>query len=203
MIAAIDRAIGRKSTYNIRVINLSVGRAISEKEHALDPLCQAVDKPGRQALRSWWRPVTKAAKKRRAPTGHGTIASPGNDPYVITVGAMKAMNTNTRSDDQIASYSSKGPTGIDHIAKPDLVAPGNHVVAAIGSTSHLRVDHRENRCDRTMGRGQLLQAQRHQHGDTGGGKCGALMLEKDASLTPDQIKARLMKSATKSFPSSV
>ena len=67
VIAAIDRAIALKSTYNIRVINLSVGRAISES-YTLDPLCQAVEQPGRQALRSWWRPVTKAATTRKAPT---------------------------------------------------------------------------------------------------------------------------------------
>ena len=44
--------------------------------------------------------------------------------------------TPTRVDDQIASYSSKGPTAIDHIVKPDLVAPGNRLVSlrVAGST---------------------------------------------------------------------
>ena len=56
--------------------------------------------------------------------GYGTITSPGNDPLVITVGAMRAMETVSRADDLIASYSSKGPTLIDHVVKPDLVAPG-------------------------------------------------------------------------------
>ncbi len=65
--------------------------------------------------------------------GYGTITAPGNDPYVITVGAMKSMGTPQRSDDRIASYSSKGPTAVDHIVKPDLVAPGNLVVSADAS----------------------------------------------------------------------
>jgi serine protease AprX len=51
--------------------------------------------------------------------GYATIMAPGNDPYVITVGAMKAMGTASRGDDLIASYSSKGPSLIDHIVKPD------------------------------------------------------------------------------------
>jgi hypothetical protein len=41
---------------------------------------------------------------------------------VITVGAMKDMLTPNRADDQIASYSSKGPSLLDHVVKPDLVA---------------------------------------------------------------------------------
>ena len=67
---------------------------------------------------------------RYQPTdGYATITSPGNDPYVITVGAMKTMGTPTRVDDLIASYSSKGPTVIDAVAKPDIVAPGNLFVS--------------------------------------------------------------------------
>ena len=51
--------------------------------------------------------------------GYGTITSPGNDPYVITVGAMKPMGTPDRTNDLIATYSSKGPTSFDHFVKPD------------------------------------------------------------------------------------
>ena len=41
VIAAIDRAVQLKSKYNIRVINLSLGRPIYES-YTVDPLCQAV-----------------------------------------------------------------------------------------------------------------------------------------------------------------
>ena len=64
--------------------------------------------------------------------GYGTITAPGNDPFVITVGAMNTENTLSTSDDRIASYSSKGPTLLDHIVKPDLVAPGNLIVSVLG-----------------------------------------------------------------------
>ena len=51
---------------------------------------------------------------------------------MITVGAMNTENTYTTSDDLIASYSSKGPTLLDHVVKPDLVAPGNLIVSVLG-----------------------------------------------------------------------
>jgi subtilisin family serine protease len=52
------------------------------------------------------------------------ITSPGNAPWVLTVGASSHMGTTARGDDTIAAFSSRGPTAVDHIAKPDLVAPG-------------------------------------------------------------------------------
>ena len=42
VIAAIQQAIALKSTYNIRIINLSLGRPVMES-YTLDPLCQAVE----------------------------------------------------------------------------------------------------------------------------------------------------------------
>jgi serine protease AprX len=43
VIAAIQRAIDLKATYNIRILNLSLGRGVFESA-SLDPLCQAVQK---------------------------------------------------------------------------------------------------------------------------------------------------------------
>src|SRR5262249_28328579 len=58
-------------------------------------------------------------------------------PFVLTVGATNARDTSTRLDDQIASYSSKGPTLIDHVVKPDIVAPGNRVISLLAKGSTL------------------------------------------------------------------
>src|SRR5205807_507643 len=126
VIAAISQAINLKSKYNIRVINLSLGRGVYES-YKLDPLCQAVERAWKAGI-----VVVVAAGNngRNQPTnGYWTINAPGNDPYVLTVGAMKTQGTPDRSDDTIASYSSKGPTLIDHISKPDVVAPGNLLVS--------------------------------------------------------------------------
>src|SRR6266566_2160801 len=134
VIAAIQQAITLKSLYNIRVINLSLGRGIFES-YTLDPLCQAAE----QAWKAGIVVVVAAGNYGRDNSnnnnGYGTITAPGNDPYVITVGAMKTMGTPSRADDLIATYSSKGPTVLDHVAKPDLVAPGNLIISDLASTT--------------------------------------------------------------------
>ena len=55
---------------------------------------------------------------------------------MLTVGASSTKGTLTRSDDTMASFSSRGSDAIDFKAKPDLVAPGIGTVslAAPGST---------------------------------------------------------------------
>ncbi len=120
VIAALEKAVALKSKYNVRVINLSLGRPIYES-CTRDPLCQAVEAAWANGI------VVVAAAGNLGRNGYGTVLSPGNSPHAITVGCMKTMFTDTRSDDLIASYSSKGPTAIDLTAKPDLVAPGNLV----------------------------------------------------------------------------
>ena len=130
VMAAIDRAIALKSRYNIRVINLSIGRPIYETS-SVDPLCIAVAAAWKSGI------VVVAAAGNLGRNGYATILSPGNSPYAITVGAMKTEGTPERSDDLIASYSSKGPTFIDLNVKPDIVAPGNLVTSLLAPGSTL------------------------------------------------------------------
>src|SRR6202453_5522325 len=110
VIAAIAEAIALKPLFNIRVINLSLSQPIYES-YKLDPLCQAVEAAWKNGIVV----VVAAGNDGRylLTEGYATISSPGNDNYVITVGAMKPMGTPTRVDDLIASYSSKGHTAID------------------------------------------------------------------------------------------
>src|SRR5262249_50818257 len=134
--------------------------------------------------------------------GYGTVAAPGNDPLVLTVGAMKSMGTYSRRDDQIASYSSKGPTTFDHVVKPDVVAPGNLVVSTNSKGSTLESEFPANDVSGSSS-GQdyfVLSGTSMAAPAVAGGV--ALMLQKDSTLTPDQVKARLMKTASKSFPTS-
>jgi len=201
VIAAIQRAIALKSTYNIRIINLSLGRPVFSS-YATDPLCQAVE----QAWNAGITVVVAAGNFGRlslnGSNGYGTVAAPGNDPYVITVGAMKTMNTASRTDDLIASYSSKGPTTYDHVVKPDIVAPGNLIrsTRARGSTldtlfpgNRVRGSHESNDYFRLSGTSMATP---------GASGVVAMLLQQDPTLTPDQIKARLMKTAYKTFPTS-
>jgi serine protease AprX len=143
VIAAVDRAIALKDTYNIRVMNLSLGRPVYES-YLDDPLCQAVE----AAWKAGIVVVVSAGNDGRNDTfgngGYGTINAPGNDPYVITVGAMRSMGTPTRADDLIASYSSKGPTPVDHIVKPDILAPGNQVISLLAQNGTLPLAYPQN-----------------------------------------------------------
>jgi serine protease AprX len=205
---AIDQAITLKDILNIRVINLSLGRPVYES-YKLDPLCQAVEAAWKAGLTV----VVAAGNDGRDNTigndGYGTIGSPANDPYVITVGAMKAMGTYTRTDDLIASYSSKGPSGIDFVVKPDLVAPGNHVVSLESAGSTLANDpltavplsYYEATTDSTISTHFMMLNGTSMATPVVSGAVADL-LEGEPSLTPDQIKARLMKTAYKTFPAS-
>ena len=104
-----------------------------------DPLCRAA----RKLVDAGIVVVAAAGNNGKDAAGnkiYGAIHSPGNDPSVITVGASNTFGTDARNDDGIATYSSRGPTRsyytntsgtrvYDHLIKPDLVAPGNKVVA--------------------------------------------------------------------------
>jgi serine protease AprX len=143
VIAAINQAINLKGKYNIRVINLSLGRSISVS-FAKDPLCQAVEKAWKAGIVV----VVAAGNGGRDTTygGYGTIQVPGNDPLVITVGAMRTAGTTNRGDDEITTYSSRGPSLIDHVVKPDLVAPGNLIDSAM-SDAYLPKTYPQNLVD--------------------------------------------------------
>ena len=215
VIQAIERAIQLKAQYNIRVINLSLGRQVKESS-ARDPLCQAVERAWQAGIavvvaagnRGRLETVTDRGGNTYRIDGYGTIGSPGNDPFVITVGAMRDMGTATRSDDLMASFSSKGPTGIDRIVKPDLVAPGNRLFAAnplnpVTWNNQLRGAFPSNRTGTTTGQeGAFLELSGTSMATPMVAGTAALLAQKfGASITPDAIKAKLMKSATKSFPS--
>src|SRR5207247_831557 len=128
--------ISLKSRYNSLVINLSFGRQGFES-YTLDPLCQAVEAAWNAGIVVVAAAGNQGRNDSAATEGYGTIAAPGNDPYVITVGAMKTANTSSRNDDTIASYSSKGPTAYDFVVKPDIVAPGNQVVSTLAPNAPL------------------------------------------------------------------
>ncbi len=136
VIAAIERAIALKSVYNIRVINLSLGQPVTES-YQDDPLCQAAEAAWKAGIVVVVAAGNDGRDNSFGNEGYGTITSPGNDPYVLTVGAMKTMGTPQVTDDLIASYSSKGPSAIDHIVKPDVVAPGNQIASLMATKSTL------------------------------------------------------------------
>ncbi len=187
VINAIQTAILLKSIYNIRVINLSLGRPVYES-YTLDPLCQAVEAAYQAGIVVVVAAGNDGRDNSAGTNGYGTITSPANDPYVITVGAMKTMGTSTRADDLIATYSSKGPTAIDHLAKPDLVAPGNQIISLYSPGLTLAKLYPGNEIPHSLyetnGGASSVQyvfcVERHQHGHSGGQRRGGL----DAATKP-------------------
>ena len=93
VIAAIEKAVQLKSQYNVRVINLSLGRQ-SFESCTQDPLCQAVEAAWKSGI------VVVVAAGNEGRNGYATILSPGSAPHAITVGAMKTEATMSTSDDR-------------------------------------------------------------------------------------------------------
>ena len=115
--------------------------------------------------------------------GYMTVNSPGNDPYVLTVGAMNDRGSMTREDDVVTTFTGRGPSFGDHVLKPDLVAPGNRIVSTLAPGATLQQIVPEQVVDR---RSIELSGSSMATGMVTG--VAALMLEKNPKLTPDQIK---------------
>ena len=119
------------------------------------------------------------------------------------------MGSSNRTLSKIASYSSKGPTLYDHLVKPDLVAPGNRIISLYTAGLHLNQPYPTNEIPyslyQTNGNSTasdpyyLLSGTSMATPMVSG--AAALMLQQNSALTPDQVKARLMKTAYKAFPS--
>jgi serine protease AprX len=188
-------------------MNLSLGRGILE-QYSLDPLCQAVERAWRAGIVVVVAAGNNGRDNSMGTSGYGTISSPANSPYAITVGAMKHMGTATRADDLMASYSSKGPTLRDQVVKPDLVAPGNLVVAGVTLDAGIRSQMPDNVVPVTYYKASSTLNTSSVYFRLSGTSiaapmvsgAAALLLQKTPTLTPDQVKAVLMKTATKSFP---
>ena len=130
-IKGIEWAIENKATYNIRVINMSLGDFAS-KSYKDDPWAQATQK----AIDAGITVVVAAGNEGPDP---GSISTPATSPNAITVGALDDKHTLDRSDDAMAPFSSRGPTSVDNITKPDVIAPGVGVFAPLAPDATLDV----------------------------------------------------------------
>ncbi|HXE71228.1 MAG TPA: S8 family peptidase, partial [Candidatus Nitrosotenuis sp.] len=169
VIAGVQWAIENKDRYNIRVINMSLGASV-DRSWKDDPLAQAVEAANRAGI------VCCVAAGNSGPFS-GTIDTPGFTPGALTLGAMDDGNTPYRFDDRIPMFSSRGPTPVDGLAKPDVVAPGTGIIAATGG-------------------GYQSMSGTSMATPVAAG-VAALLLQAHPQATPDQIKAALMDTAHK------
>jgi serine protease AprX len=96
--------------------------------YKIDPLDAAVEA-------AWFHGVVVVAAAGNRGTASDAVSyAPANDPYAITVGAVDDRGTKMPADDRLAPWSSRGRTQ-DGVAKPDLVAPGAHIVGPLAPGS--------------------------------------------------------------------
>jgi serine protease AprX len=196
VIAGISWAIDHKDELNIRVLNISIGGNPTGPV-AEDPLAKAVEAAWDAGI------VVVCAAGNEGEFGLGGVLSPGNDPAVITVGATDTKQTPGVGDDAVCVYSSMGPTLYDEIAKPDLVAPGNRLISLLEQSSYIDRTFPENVipvADYAPGAPASVKSDYVKLSGTSTAApvvagAAVLLIEQDPSLTPDDVKLRLMSSA--------
>jgi serine protease AprX len=127
VIDGLQFVIDHRSDYNIRVVNLSL-KSSEPESYLTDPLDAAAEAAWNSGV------VVVAAAGNLGDAPDAVDYAPANDPYVIAVGGVDDNGTRSIDDDSLASWSSRGTTQ-DGFPKPDVVAPGAHIVSTIPTGS--------------------------------------------------------------------
>jgi serine protease AprX len=130
VLAGLEWIVDHQAEYDIRVLNLSFGTD-STQPYEVDPLNYAVE-------RVWFSGIMVVVSAGNRGPSDRTINKPGDDPFVVTVGAADLNDTTSANDDRIAEFSSRGPTP-GGFGKPEISAPGVTIVSNrdVGSTVDL------------------------------------------------------------------
>jgi serine protease AprX len=182
VIRGIGWALQVKDQINLRILNMSFSGPV-RSNYWEDPLNKAV-------MKAWQAGIVVVASAGNKGSDPMTIGVPGNVPYIITVGAMTddytAFNYN---DDKVASFSASGPTP-EGFVKPDVIAPGGHISGLMSFDSQIVSEHPEYHDG-----GRYFEMSGTSQAAAVVSGVVALLLTDNPSLTPDQVKCRLMDSA--------
>jgi serine protease AprX len=94
-----------------------------------DPLDAAVEAAWKRGI------VVVAAAGNRGTAPNAVQFAPANDPFAITVGAVDENGSPNPLGDTIPAWSSRGITQ-DGFQKPDVYAPGAHIVSVLAPNSY-------------------------------------------------------------------
>jgi serine protease AprX len=181
-IYGLQFAVDHKDDYGIRIVNLSLQSTVAGS-YRTDPLDAAVEA-------AWFRGlVVIAAAGNRGGQPDAMQYAPGNDPYAITVGAVDDRGTTSASDDVVAPWSSAGTTQ-DGFAKPEITAPGAHIVSTLAPGSEYA-----RLCPSCLVGGGYLRAGGTSMAAPVASGVAALLLQAHPSWTPDQVKRALVHGA--------
>jgi serine protease AprX len=184
VITAADWIYENKERLNIKVANFSLhGTRLASL--VSDPLDKAVERLWLTGI------VVVTAAGNYAVDGEESAVpfSPGNDPFVITVGATDTKGSYTQRDDIAAPWSAWGYTR-DGFAKPEIVAPGRYIAAAVSADTKLA----RERPERIVEPGYMQLSGTSLAAPVVAGSA-ANLLAAHPNWTPDQVKGALMLSA--------
>jgi serine protease AprX len=182
-IYGLQFAVDHRAEYGIRIVNLSLESTVAES-YTTDPLDAAVEAAWRAGI------VVVAAAGNHGSDPDAVSHAPGNDPYVVTVGATDDQGTVSRSDDVVAPWSSRGVTQ-DGFSKPDVTAPGSHIVSTVPPGSAYT-----QLCPSCMVGNDYIRVGGTSMAAPVVSGVAALLLQTHPGWTPDQVKQALRKSTT-------
>jgi serine protease AprX len=184
VIAALDWVVQHRDDngMNVRVVNLSYGTH-STQPYLVDPLARAVED-------AWQQGIVVVVAAGNDGTDAASLTMPAADPYVISVGAVDNRGTDTFKDDAVAPFSNGGSAD----RRPDLLAPGKSVVSLRVPGGAADVQHPEGRLPGDDS-GRFFRGSGTSQAAAVVSGSVALILQARPTLTPDQVKALLMRSA--------
>jgi serine protease AprX len=184
VVAAIQWVYNNKAAFNIRVVNISLNSTVEQSYHT-SPLAAAVEI-------LWFNGVVVVVSSGNANDNWNYAnTAPANDPFVITVGAADEKATTNYSDDSIATYTAWTITADGHL-KPEIFAPGSNIISVLSPHSDWDVI----APDRVLYSSYFRLSGTSMAAPMVTGAV-ALLLQDEPSLTPDQVKYRLLNATTR------